>query len=201
MASTDTAVAVQQALIALGIRWPNLSEPRVTAELVRIAAALQRRGCRNVGLVPADDHVGVPGIALHLALAFAQLTGFPTGVVDLCGTWLRRYPAGKAPEPRSWFDIAVLGDPVALLWPKETVRDGGAVRGLRDYLAQPRRRFGRLVVDLTGLDHMGEHLDAIALLDGVAVVARAGRTTELRLERWIRDIPERRNLGVLLVGT
>jgi hypothetical protein len=196
----STTAAVQQALLALGIRWPDLAAPRVTAELVRIAGVLQRRDCRHVGLVPASDDVGVPSIALHSALAFAQLTGFPTGVVDLCATWLSAYPAPKAPDPRSSFNAAVLGDRIALLWPKEPVGDGGAVRALREELARPRRRFGRLVVDLTGLDHTGEHLEAMALLDGVAVVAVAGRTTELQLERWMRDIPERKNLGVLLVG-
>jgi hypothetical protein len=60
--------------------------------------------------------------------------------------------------------------------------------------------FGELIVDLTGFDHRGEHLAAFELLDAVALVARCGRTTARRIERWLRDLPDGRDLGVLLTG-
>jgi len=58
--------------------------------------------------------------------------------------------------------------------------------------------FSHVVVDLTGFKKLGEHLAAIEMMDGVIVVARAGRTTEDELLRLGFEIPRHLQLGVLL---
>jgi hypothetical protein len=67
-------------------------------------------------------------------------------------------------------------------------------------LVSDRTAPGRLVVDLTGFDRLGEHLGACELLDGLALVARSGDTLTHDLSRAAHDLPEDRFLGVLLVG-
>src|SRR5512133_2781282 len=81
--------SVIEALARSGFHLPDPSRPEVNAELVRVAGALLQRGCRNVGLLPASDDVAIPGVALQLALAMAQLAGSPTEVIDASGTWCR----------------------------------------------------------------------------------------------------------------
>jgi hypothetical protein len=60
--------------------------------------------------------------------------------------------------------------------------------------------FFHAVADLTGLEHRGEHLAAFDILDAVVLVARAGRTRTRQVQRWLREIPDPRGLGVLLTG-
>jgi hypothetical protein len=193
------ATSVQDLLRRAGIRVPDGERPEAHAEVVRIARLLKRRGCRSVGLVPAGDDVGVPGIALQLGLAMAELTGSPSGAVDVRGTWTG--PIQHAPrdtEPLG-FATSWLTPALALLTPR-AFGPGVMVRGLEALVREPTWSRGFLVADLTALDHTGEHLEAMALLDGVAIAARSGQTTFRQLERWMQDIPEDRNVGVLLVG-
>jgi hypothetical protein len=63
-----------------------------------------------------------------------------------------------------------------------------------------RDRYAFMLVDLTGFDQIGDHLNAVELLDGVVLVARAGRTREKDLLRLQNQVPEAKNLGVVLVG-
>jgi len=77
---------------------------------------------------------------------------------------------------------------------------GGMLPKLTAAVRHEATIFSHLVVDLTGFDHMGEHLSVMETLDGVVVLARSGRTRSRQLEHWMRDIPAERNLGVLLTG-
>jgi hypothetical protein len=100
------------------------------------------------------------------------------------------------------------GEPLATSWllPNLAVltprapRPGEAVERLRSALVRGTATFGELVVDLTGFEQRGEHLAAFELLDAVATVARCGRTTARQIERRLRDLPDGRDLGVLLTG-
>ncbi len=189
--------SVQERLRAAGLRLFDGERPEVRPELARIAGILQRRGCRTVGLLPAADDVGVPAVALEAGLALAEVTARPTGVVDAQGTWLDPPPG---PEERAdVFSVAWLTERLALLTPRP-VSVGSTFRAIEAGLREETRGMAHLVVDLTGLERSGEHLEAIAVLDAIAVVAHAGRTTSLQLARWMPDIPADKNLGVLLVG-
>jgi hypothetical protein len=190
------ASAREHLLELFGLRWADGERAAVPPELARIATALQRRGCRSVGLVPAAEAVGVPAVAVGLGIALAEVTGAAVGVVDASGTW-----PGAAADPASHraspFSADWLTDGLALFRRRTS---GTALVELDAFLHAPPREVGSLVVDLTGFARSGEHLEAMALLDGAAVVARAGSTTSRQLERSMREIPLERNLGVLLVG-
>ena len=60
--------------------------------------------------------------------------------------------------------------------------------------------FPRVLIDLTGLDLSGEHLDALDLIDAAIIVGRAGRTTEQQLLQASFQLPAEKTLGVVLVG-
>jgi hypothetical protein len=79
------------------------------------------------------------------------------------------------------------------------LEEGPRLHALEAVLCEEATACRRLVVDLTGFDRNGEHLEAIALLDGTAIVALAGRTTTPELERRAREVPAERSLGVLLL--
>jgi hypothetical protein len=133
----------------------------------------------------------------------AKLASKPTAVIDAQGTWLRTHPEPAAEaEAGGIFTTLPFGAHVSWLSPRtRRMEAGSALLPLRIFLRQEDSPFGHVIVDLTGLDQLGEHLDAAALLDGVALVARAGRTKAPVLERWMRELPADRNLGVLLIGT
>jgi len=190
---------MQQRLHDLGIRFLSGGEAESQAAFVRIARVLHWRGCHRVGLIPAGDEVAVPPVALHVAIALSQLTGRPAGVIDAQGSWLPPDEPGPVAAPGSALVAAWLNDTLALFAPPPAGA-ASTLPALRAFLHGPGRELAHLVVDLTGLDHSGEHAEALALLDGAAVVARAGSTTTPQLERRMRDIPEAQRLGVILVG-
>lgn len=190
--------SVQERLRAAGIRLFEGDRPQARPELARVAGIVQQRGCRTIGLVPAADDVGVPAIALETGLALAEATAGRIGVVDAQGTWLDPAPPGPG-EGAPILTVAWLTDRLALLTPRPAPT-GSAFRALEAGLRGETAAMQHLVVDLTGLDRTGEHLEAFAALDAVAVVARAGRTTSPQLARWMPDVPAGKNLGVLLVG-
>jgi hypothetical protein len=57
-----------------------------------------------------------------------------------------------------------------------------------------------MLCDLTGLDALGEHLAAAEMMDGVVVIARAGRTRETELLELKRELGAGKLLGVVLLG-
>jgi hypothetical protein len=174
--------------------------PAVRRECTRLARVLQGKRCRVIGAVPAADAVAVPAVALQLGLSLAEVTGSPVGVVDAHGTW----PGSRVLAENSRLDTSLfatnwLVDNLALLTPR-AFDTGALLLKLEAALHDEALVFQHLIVDMTGFDHIGEHLAAMELLDGVIVVARSGKTTIPELARWMRDIPDERNLGVLLVG-
>lgn len=166
-------------------------------EYARIAGLVARLGVRSIGLLPADDAVGVPVVAVRLAHALAEIGGGIAGVLDAQGTWVSPAPPAAAPSPRV---VQTRLAPHVLLFTHRPVAGGEVQKELRAVLTGDAGSCPWLVCDLTGLERSGEHLEAMAMLDGVAVVARAGRTTSLQLATRMRDVPAAKNLGVVLVG-
>lgn len=190
---------LERELLPLALRPLDEDAPAVRTELLRIAAVLQARTWRSLALVPAADHVAVPPVALRLGVALAAVTGRPAGVIDLLGRWTTgTFGAQHARLDAAGFEAAWLSPGLAVLRPPR----GGRGPGLRalDALLRDEARAGMsLLVDLTGLDRTGEHLEVVAMLDAVAVVATAGRTRLRDLARWTQELPPDRSAGVLLV--
>jgi hypothetical protein len=170
----------------------------VRVECTRIASVLIRRGLKLVGLMPAGPSAAVPAVAIQLGQALGDLTGSPVAVCDIAGSWNAALRHGEGSGP-TLFAATWLGDNLAVLTPR-TFDTGGVVLKLEQALRGEAAIFAMLLVDLTGLERLGEHVAAMAMVDGVAIVARAGVTGETELRRWLRDVPSERNLGVLLVG-
>ena len=169
-------------------------------ECARLARLVRERLVRSVGLAPVGDDVAVPALAIALGHALADASARQVGVVDASGTWAcaRALAARTAPDGTLMATNWVL-DNLALLTPRSL--DAGAMLDqLRATLVDKSSAFTHLVVDLTGLEHAGEHIAAFEVLDAVILVARSGRTTTRQIQRAIRDLPKERGLGVLLTG-
>jgi len=172
----------------------------VHTECARLVRRMRERLVHTLGLMPAADDVAVPAVAIELGRALADKRGNVVGVIDALGGW-RCAPALIESAARSdnlpvksW----VLPN-LALITPR--ARGVGAMlQELAGMLLEQAVAFSDMVVDLTGVNHLGEQLSAFDLLDGVAVVARSGRTTTQEIRRLLSEIPARRGLGVLLTG-
>jgi hypothetical protein len=177
--------------------------PAVRAECIRIARRLAASKTKIIGLVPADDRVSVPAIALQVGNALCDLTGATIAVVDANV----RYPglsqlAGGAiaDGDTSVYSTRWLRGSLALLTPPRAERAGQIVPQLARLLLDGVDLFAHVLCDLTGLELLGEHASAAACMDTVMLVARAHATHEDDLRSLRRLLPEDRFLGVLLVG-
>ena len=192
---------VQEILRDVGIGLEETSDrPSLRSECARMAASARARGVRTLGMLPASDDVAVPASAIALGRALADGSVKPVGVVDALGNW----PCAQALSARA----APHGTPMVTSWILAglallTPRAAGPAAGLstlRTAVEEPANGFDHLIFDLTGLDHLGEHVAAFDLLDAVVLVARSGRTTTRQVSRRLSEIPERNGLGVLLTG-
>ncbi|HEY8146131.1 MAG TPA: hypothetical protein VIG06_25800 [Kofleriaceae bacterium] len=180
----------------------------VHAEAVRIARRLHAARQKVVGFIPATDRVAVPPVALQLGSALLELTGATIAFVDANV----RYPAlagrisggDKAPEvdrvEHKVFETRWLRGSLAVLTPRGAELAGEAVPALARLLLDGTDLFEYVLVDLTGFDLLGEHASAAACMDAVVLVGQAHRTREKHILRFMREMPESRFLGVLLVG-
>jgi len=194
-------ISVDDALRLAGI---VLDEDRRRAELggecARLARVLREASVHRVGLAPAADDVAVPAVAVALGRSLAEASASPVGIIDAMGTW------GCARALLAEPDQA--GLPLVTLWLLRglallTPREAGDLRSLEEVLREVGQGpvdFEYLLVDLTGLEQRGERRAAIELLDAAVLVARSGRTTASQARLALRDIPEGRDLGVLLTG-
>lgn len=189
------------------------AEPEVAAACLSIARRLQRSGRAAIGLWPCGGAVAIPPLALHLGDALVRLTRAHVAVIDanvrypafVAGA-ASAPPAAAAPgeatteAPRAIFIERWVGPSLALLIPPHAGEPGAGVRQLQLLLNAQWRSFSYLLVDLSGFDRFGDHLNAAALLDGVVLVARAGRSSEAELIRMRDELPPHLNLGVVLTG-
>jgi len=179
----------------------------VHAESVRIARRIHAARRKVIGFIPATDRVAVPPVALQLGSALVELTGATIAFVDANV----RYPAlaaisngdGGSEVDRvehRVFETRWLRGSLAVLTPRGAERAGEAVPALARLLLDGIDLFEYVLVDLTGFDLLGEHASAAACMDAVVLVGRAHQTREKHLLRFLREMPESRFLGVLLVG-
>lgn len=179
----------------------------VRRQCLRAVQEIRRRGCRSVGLIPASTDVSVVGIGVNLAIAMAELTGSTVSYIDANLRWPALAPLlemerkGGAIELDSIFATRWLRGDVALLVPQHRAVTSAGLGAIEKVIADSQDLFACSFVDLTGWRRVGEHLSAYDILDGIAVVARAGVTTEDHLRRLGHELPPERNLGVLLLGT
>ncbi|MBW2734252.1 MAG: hypothetical protein JRH20_17830 [Deltaproteobacteria bacterium] len=160
----------------------------------------------RIGLWPADEKVGIPPLAVHVGLALAQLSSSTVAFVDANLRW----PATRALEQQGdlmgekdsdqSYRTLWLRDMLALLIPREVGRAGESMAALASALYAGRDLFGHMLVDLTGFERIGDHLNVVDLLNGVAIVATTGKVREHRLLEMERQLPEHRRAGVILVG-
>jgi hypothetical protein len=194
--------SVQDVLREAGIALAGRADaPELRVECARVAARVRDRSARTLGLMPAGDDVAVPAVALVLGRALAEASPLPVGVLDVQGSWpCGRELAGMAESGDSLVATSWVLPGLALLTPR--VPDAAAGLSLvRILAADLAAAYGHLLVDLTGLDHLGEHLAAFELLDALVLVARSGRTTVRQVQERLREFPAASGLGVLLTGT
>lgn len=188
---------------SLGIPAVNPGDsPAAYAELFRAARQLRTLDRRAIALIPADDRVAVPPIAIQLALALSHASDRTVNVLDAN----TRHPAlsqlaSKLEErtQRRGFITTWIAERVTVTTPP-AARPGLNLAELEETLARDRQRYGFLLIDFTGFQRLGEHIRAFQIVDGVLLVARTGRTRERDLLRCHADIPDDKNLGVLLLG-
>jgi hypothetical protein len=181
----------------------DIESGELKAACARVARRIHAERIRVVGFVPAEDHVAVPPILIQLGIALTELTGATIAVVDANV----RYPglgglsSGRATDSDdSVFTTRWLRGSLALLSAPKVERAGEVVPQLARVLLDGAELFAHVLVDLTGFELLGEHASAAACMDAVALVGRAHHTREESLVQLAQLMPERRFLGVLLVG-
>lgn len=191
--------AIHDALRASGIWDGGEVRPAIRAAYGRVARELRRRAVWTVGLLPAGDDVAVPAVAIELARALVYAGGSTAAVLDPLGRWAGVTGGDAAPGSEDWYATEWLADRVAVLSPITADRST-ALPLVRKVLRDAPRSFLNVVVDLTGFARIGEDEAAGELLDGVAVVARSGRTRSAELARVLGRLEAPRALGVVLSG-
>ena len=178
-------------------------DPRVHGACVRVAQRLRQTGRKVIGLVPASEEVAVPPLAVQLGLALVELSGATVALVDANVRW-PAFSSLASEEVRTQdemiFATRWLRGSLALLTPPRAWDPGAGVPQLARVITQGSELFAHVLVDLTGFELVGDHLAAVELVQAVLIVARAGRTREAELLRLQYDLPDGKNLGVLLTG-
>jgi len=179
----------------------------VHAEAVRIARRVHAARQKVIGFIPATDRVAVPPVALQLGSALVELTGATIAFVDanvrypaLAGTASGEAGQGEPRGDHLVFETRWLRGSLAVLTPRGAERAGEAVPALARLLLDGIDLFEYVLVDLTGFALLGEHASAAACMDAVVLVGNAHQTREKHILRLLREVPENRFLGVLLVG-
>jgi hypothetical protein len=190
-------------LASIGLRVSGEDLSQLRAATMRVARHISIAHRKMVGFVPADVHVGVPPVAIHLGLALVELTGATVAVVDANV----RYPGlggltrHRTPESQnSVFSTLWLRGSLALLTPMRVERAGEVLPQLQRLVSEGGDLFQHILVDLTGFEVLGEHASAAASMDAVIVLGRAHRSKESEMLALARSMPPERFLGVMLVG-
>ncbi|MCA9630702.1 MAG: hypothetical protein KC766_23690 [Myxococcales bacterium] len=176
--------------------------PEAYAEFFRAARKLRSLELTSVALIPADDRVAIPPVAIQLALALSHAADRTVNVLDAN----TRHPAlsalaSKLEErtQRRSFVTTWIAERVTVTTPPSALAGLNLVE-LEQTLDRDRERYGFVLIDFTGFDKLGEHVRAFQIVDGVLTVARTGKTRERDLLSKHAEIPREKNLGVLLIG-
>lgn len=185
------------------------SHPEVYAECLRIGRRLHKSARRVLGFLPTGPRVAVAPLMLQIGRALGDLSAATVALVDANV----RYPAfgvcdagsnGLGMQPEDGLPLLFgeqqLGERVALISPRSVESVGAGVPQLGLIIKRYRFRYAHLLVDLTGFEAAGDHLNAAALLDGVVIVAMAGSSREADVLRVTTQLPAEQTLGVVLVG-
>ncbi|MGE0320666.1 MAG: hypothetical protein AB7K71_08700 [Polyangiaceae bacterium] len=176
--------------------------PEAYAEFFRAARKLRSLRLKAIALIPADDRVAIPPVAIQLALALSHAADQTVNVLDAN----TRHPAlsqlaSKLEErtQRRGFITTWIAERVTVTTPPGRLAGLNLVE-LEETLDRDRQRYGFVLIDFTGFEKLGEHVRAFQIVDGVLIVARTGRTKERDLLARHADVPEEKSLGVLLIG-
>ncbi|MEZ4369883.1 MAG: hypothetical protein R3B07_03630 [Polyangiaceae bacterium] len=176
--------------------------PEAYAEFFRAARKLRSLRLKTIALIPADDRVAIPPVAIQLALALSHAADQTVNVLDAN----TRHPAlsqlaSKLEErtQRRGFITTWIAERVTVTTPPGRLAGLNLVE-LEETLDRDRQRYGFVLIDFTGFEKLGEHVRAFQIVDGVLIVARTGRTKERDLLARHADVPEEKSLGVLLIG-
>ena len=154
-----------------------------------------------MGLLPATDRVAATGLALQLARALRDLGITPVAVLDAHPERpaLSRLIPDAASQPAGFLELS-LGEGIVITTRAQPVtgQDASPLE-LARVVNEHRERYRLTLLDLAGFREFGQHLDAFDLVDGVLIVAHAGKTQERAVILAERELPERVNLGVLLI--
>lgn len=205
--STEAAIVDEAArLEALGIELiDSMRSPAIYAQCIHIAKRLRETGRQVIGLWPANDEVGVPALAVQVGLALADLAASTVAFVDANVRWpaaqalIDRNDLVSSTEDEGEFTTLWLRGMVALLIPRTIGAAGEGLARLRETVEGGRSLFGYMLVDMTGFDVLGDHLNVMELLDGVAIVAAARRSTDEDILDLAVQIEPGRLLGAILV--
>jgi hypothetical protein len=187
-------------LEALGIPLEEEELSALRSDCVPVAQRIAHAQKKVVGLLPASADIGVLAVALQLGLSLVEVAHATVAYVDANVRWpaISSLAMGRRPDDdETMFATRWLRGQLALLTPQPGVT-GGGVQQLAGVIQHSLELFAHILVDLTGFRKLGEHLDAIEMMDAVVVVARAGRTREDELLLLDHELPPELNLGVLL---
>lgn len=190
---------------ALGLHLADDAlDPGVRAECTRLARHLLVGRARVIGLLPTSADVAVPPVAIQLGRAVCELSGGTCAVVDANVRWpalsraLEEMPSRGGDD--TTFATRWLHEQLALLAPRQAGDAGAGLVELARLIREGRELFPVILADLTGFELLGEHLAAMQLVEGVLLVAQAGKVKEATLLALHGELPADKRLGVLLVG-
>ena len=190
-------------LEALGIYLDASAAAALRADCIPVARRMKKAGRRIVGLLPASVDIGVMAVGVQLGLALVEVANTTAAYVDANVRWpaISQIAVGtRRDDDESMFATRWLRGQLALLTPPRAGEAGAGVPQLARVIQHSIELFSHVIVDLTGFKQLGEHLAAIEMMDGVIVVARAGRTAEHELLRLNHELPRHLHLGVLLTN-
>jgi hypothetical protein len=169
-------------------------------DAVRVARRLLAEERRLVAMLPLASAGAIEAPICALGRALVDVTGETVALIDVAGSWelWAREPAsaGDLPYVGRWLYDARL----AALRPTRRPQAGEGLGVIRLLLGIARSRCPYALVDLSGLRAAGEHLGAFTLVDGVCLIARAGKTRERELLAIYEQLEPHKNLGVLLLS-
>jgi hypothetical protein len=180
----------------------------VDVDCARLGRQIRHSARGVIGLLPAGPDPLVQPFARQLGFALSRLTQALTLVLDPeQGAGFS--PALADPSSSASVYVACPAPSVAIVAPHEVAPVGAKFEMVRVLLhfveerlradgGRKARPYGHVLVDLTGCARPGELLGALALLEGIIVVGRAGRVREKELEATLRDVPADLALGVML---
>jgi hypothetical protein len=196
-------------LAAARLRLPGPDhQPEVYAEARLVAQRLRLAQRQCIGLQPVAGQVAVLAPALLVARALAEQSAAEVVVVAPRLAWPAPPEGALENDGDQVFSALRVAESVLLRLPRAALgiaiqprilparrdRAGVSFGDVERVLRHSRERAGFVLLDLTAFRELAN------LVDGVVLLARAGRTREAQLLRLHRELPAGRELGVVLLG-